>query len=172
MKLSPSSRAFLSHVHDVGVRCLLTGGHAVNVHGYTRPTHDLDLWLPRDLAVADEILGILRLHGMELPQLTAQQLVARDLVQIGSPPFSLLVDRGVIQIGHEPFEIELLLWVSELDFDDSYRRRSPAMLDGVPIDVVGLNDLLRCKRATAAEREVDATDAVHLADLAALASDR
>lgn len=59
----PDFREFLRLLHDVGVRYLLIGGYAVNIHGYARRTDDLDVWIACDPQNADAMRDALRRFG-------------------------------------------------------------------------------------------------------------
>ncbi len=133
-------RLFARHEVDY----LVIGGVAVQVHGHRRTTKDLDL-IPapapdnyRRLAAALEEAGA---HvrdaghgGAEIPAFDPDRLALAAIV----PP--LTTRHGEVHVindvkGAAPY--------------DAIRDRALALdLDGVPVTVVGLDDLIRMKRAT------------------------
>jgi len=46
-----------------GVDFILIGGYAVNIHGYVRTTHDMDLWIKPDNENKTRLLNVLLNKG-------------------------------------------------------------------------------------------------------------
>jgi hypothetical protein len=163
MKLSTDSQRFLALLNAVSVRYLLTGGHAVVYHGCRRDVNDLDVWVPREREVAEKLVQVLRTHGVNDQTLTPQMILAHDLVRIGRRPFAVRQEGDVLTIGASPFRTELLFWTSGGAFEDCYQRRVRAAIDGLDVNVIGLEDLIITK--TASKRTVDREDLKRLSEL-------
>ncbi len=63
----------------------------------------------------------------------------------------------VLQLGVEPNRIDLLTRIEPLEFGPAWSRREASTYGGVPIPVLGLDDLITAKRA--AGRAQDLLDA-------------
>ena len=70
---------------------------------------------------------------------------------------------NVIQLGYEPYRIDLLVDLKGIDFESCFERRSRIELDGVPINFLGLQDLIESKKN--AGRLQDLADAEQLTKL-------
>lgn len=127
------------------VEYLLVGGLAVALHGLPRFTKDADVWL-RD--TPDNIGRARRaLESFGAPQATRNGLTAA---------------RGldVVWMGHPPSRIDLMKAVPGGDFDRAWSSRRTVESGGVPITVVGRDELIRLKRRSG--RPQDLLDAANL----------
>jgi hypothetical protein len=114
-----------------GAEYLLVGGYAVNYHGYSRSTGDMDIWIARNEENA--------------------RRVARALQQFGflqaTPEIFCLPDQ-VIRMGVPPLRVEILTSISGVEFDQCFAVRETANLDGLAVPVIRLEDLINNKRAS------------------------
>jgi hypothetical protein len=129
--------------HDV--RYLLIGGYAVGFHGYPRATADMDIWVAIHPENAERIVAVLKAFGFDLPELTPQLF---------------LKEKQIIRMGVPPVKLELSTSISGVEFDSCYERRIVAELDGVEVNLIGLNDLKINKKASG--RSKDITDLENL----------
>ena len=70
------------------------------------------------------------------------------------------VEEQVIQLGVEPNRIDLMTSISGLTFDEAWASRVHAVFDGIEVDCIGRDALIRNKRA--AGRSKDVIDAEEL----------
>lgn len=149
--LPPDFKEFLALMNSRTVRYLLIGGYAVGHYGYPRNTGDIDLWIDIDPPGGDQpdnaekIAAVLAEFGFDVPGLSAD----------------LFREPGrVIRMGVPPFRIELLTTISGVTFGECHAARVDAVLDGVPVPLIGLEHLKANKRASGRPKD--------LADLAEL----
>ena len=71
----------------------------------------------------------------------------------------------MIQLGKEPHRIDLLTFLTGLDFDECIRRKFDAIYEGVPVAVIGREDLLKNKRATGRSKDMGDVEAFDAAEL-------
>jgi|CXWL01.1.fsa_nt_gi hypothetical protein len=138
------------------VRYLLVGGMAVNLHGAERMTMDIDLMvdldpenLPRFLAAA----RALSLKPANLP-VRIEQLCDPDTVRIWVEERHMLA----MQLRGPALEapsVDILLRTA-VAFEDAYLRRHAMTVEGVPVSVIAVRDLIALKEA--AGRKVDRSD--------------
>jgi hypothetical protein len=129
-------QAFLHH----GVRFLVVGAHALAAHGYPRATVDIDIWIDATVENADRVWSALADFGAPLDDLA----IAKD---------DLTKKDIVAQFGLPPSRIDILTGVSGLDFDSAWPRRTEAMLEGVRVPVLSLEDLITNKRASGRDKD-------------------
>ena len=133
MALSQDLKEFLRLLVEHEVVFMLVGAHAVAVHGYPRGTGDIAFWIRRDEANARKLLAALDAFGFGLPGLAVADLMDEN---------------AVIQLGRELHRIDLLTFLTGLDFDDCLPRALDVRYENLPLRVIGREDLLRNKRAT------------------------
>jgi predicted nucleotidyltransferase len=115
-----------------GVEAVLVGGYAVAFHGRPRATKDIDLVL----------------EGSP----TNLERAAQALARFGAPPVVVEAVRNqapedIVYLGQPPLRVDLLLAIDGVEPAGLVARAVPAELDGVPVLVIGLSDLITNKRA-------------------------
>lgn len=138
---------FLDALAAHGVEYMLVGGIAVGVHGHVRYTKDLDVWFRGSEENARRLLAALRDFGFST--------MTVPLAEFCKP-------RAMLVLGREPNAIELINFADGVDFDDCFPRRLTIPFAGTRVDVIGLDDLRRNKRAVG--RLQDLADIEHLSD--------
>jgi hypothetical protein len=131
---------FLSLLDAHRVEYLLIGGYAVAYHGYPRATVDLDVWIARTPDNAQRTVAALYEFGFTDPVLR--------------PALFLEQDR-IVRMGVPPFRIEIATTISGVEFDDCYRSRVDAVIDGVVVPVIDLANLRRNKQAAGRNKDLD-----------------
>jgi hypothetical protein len=121
------------------VRFLVVGAYALAVHGLPRATGDLDVWIDPTPANARRVYGALRDFGAPLENLREEDLTNPDLV---------------FQMGVAPVRIDVLMSITGVAFDEAWERRTDAVFEGVRFPVIGLDELVRNKRACARPRDL------------------
>ncbi len=138
-------RDLLEELNSQGVEYLVIGGHAVSAHGEPRMTKDLDVWV----------------------RSTPENAVAvfRALVRFGAPMQGMTPDdfsgqtNAMFQIGVIPHRIDILQRITAVEFDSAWDRRVEGLVDGrVPVFFIGLEDLIRNKRAAGRPRDLGDVD--------------
>ena len=143
--LNPDFRDMLSAFIAEDVEFLVVGAYALAAHGFPRATGDLDCWIRRSPVNADRVMRALAVFGAPLDEITGADLSAADLV---------------VQLGVEPGRIDLLTSIDGVEFDDAWPGRLMATIDGLQLPLIGLDDLVRTKRA--AGRDQDLADVARI----------
>jgi len=126
-------KEFLRLLNAHKVEYLLIGGYAVSYHGYPRATAVMDIWVGVHPANADRVVAALREFGFD----------PADLF-----PELFLRPWQIIRLGVPPLRIELATTISGVDFSECYAKRVEDTLDGIPINLIGLDDLKMNKKAS------------------------
>ena len=140
IRLPADFRDFLKLLNSHRVEYLLVGGYAVCYHGHYRNTADIDFWIAVHPENAAKLVRLIREFGFETPQLQE----------------SLFLQKGrIIRMGIEPMRIEILTEISGCDFADCYPHRIEASLDGLPVHVISLPDLIKNKVKAGRLKDLD-----------------
>lgn len=140
-------RDLLVELADAGAEFVVLGGHAVAFHGHPRATNDLDVLVRATPANAARVYRALAAFGAPLRSFAVTEA---DFAEYD----------GVLQVGLPPRRIDILNRADGITFDEAVGAGDGFDLEGRRVPVIGLEALLRNKRA--ARRPQD------LADLAAL----
>ncbi|HCM96568.1 MAG TPA: hypothetical protein DIS70_02310 [Anaerolineae bacterium] len=145
IRLPQDFKEFLKLLKEHDVRYLLIGGYAVGFHGYPRATADMNIWVEIDPENANKIVAVLKKFGFNLPELSPQLF---------------LQEKQIIRMGVPPVKLEICTSISGVEFEACYEKHIVAELDGVEVNLIGLNDLKVNKRASG--RSKDLTDLEYL----------
>jgi len=127
-------------LHSHRVEYLLVGGYAVCYHGYYRTTADMDLWIAVHRQNAAKMVPLIREFGFDVPELSE----------------ALFLQKGrIIRMGVEPVRIQVLTEISGCEFAECYSQKVEAMLDGVPVKIIGLADLIKNKLRSGRLKDLD-----------------
>lgn len=107
IELHHDFKEFLKLLNVKNVEYLLIGGFAVNLHGYSRLTQEIDVWVARHPENARRIVEALREFGFDVPELTEQLFLAPG---------------RIIRMGRAPVRIEISTTISGVQFDECRQR--------------------------------------------------
>lgn len=65
---------------------------------------------------------------------------------------------SIIQLGYPPLRIDLLTGIDGVQFDECYINRKTVHVDGIDIDFIGFNDLIKKKKASGRHRDLADTE--------------
>ncbi len=122
---------------------LIVGGYAVGIHGHPRYTGDLDIWLNPTLHNAQLILNSVNEFGF-----SAFKLSLEDFIKPGN----------VIQLGYPPLRIDLLTEIDGVTFKECFDNRKEVVIEGLQVNFIGYNDLLKNKKKSGRPRDIDDID--------------
>jgi predicted nucleotidyltransferase len=123
--------------HDV--RYLLIGGYAVGYHGYARATEDMDIWVAIHPDNAQKLVTTMKAFGLDDPNLTPELFLQKP---------------KIIRMGFPPLRLEITTSISGVEFDECYQARIMDELDGVEVNVVDLENLMKNKRASGRTKDI------------------
>jgi hypothetical protein len=133
MPLSKDLREFVECLNSNGVEYLVVGALAVSWHGYPRYSADIDFFISASPENAARVLRSIHQFGFGSLGLTVDDFTA---------------PARVIQLGQEPNRIDLMTSISGISFDEAWQTRVRGELDGIRVDFIGREALLRNKEAS------------------------
>ncbi len=145
MTLSKGWREFLELLNSRGVDYDIVGAQSLAFHGRLRHTGDLDILVRPTPENARLLLALLNQFGFEQSRFTETDFLQSD---------------QIIQLGRVPNRIDLLTSLTGVATDEAFDARVSAIIDGIPVFVLGKDALIRNKRAVGRPQD--------LADLSAL----
>lgn len=136
-------KELLQRLLEENVRFLIIGGYAAIAHGLTRATDDLDIWIDPTLDNARKVIRALESFEIDPEALTLDRIAdPYTFFRIGDDQgrkIDLMANSG----GDLPFP---QAWTNRVEMD----------FFGLRVPFVGLQDLLRIKRAVG--RHIDLAD--------------
>ena len=130
---------FLSLLISHRVKFLLIGGHAVAAHAEPRFTEDLDVFVEASVENAERLRSALEEFGFG-----AVLPAASELARSGK----------VWMLGRKPQRIDILTKISGVRFADAWANRVDVQFPGGVLFVIGRDDLIKNKRASAREKDL------------------
>jgi hypothetical protein len=137
--LNPDFRDMLFAFIAERVEFLIVGAYALSFHGLPRATGDLDFWIGRDGENAERVFRALQSFGAPTLDLTTSDLLTPDLV---------------LQIGIEPNRIDILTSIDGVEFDEAWKERVVASVDGLEVPILSVSHFIRNKRAVGRPRDL------------------
>jgi len=145
MIIEPDYMDMVTALTDENVRFLLVGGYAVGLHGYQRSTKDIDFWVSASEENAARLTKALEKFGAPMHDFSA-----KDFETKGTN----------FQIGVAPIRIDIITEIAGVEFEEAYRNMKIIEVDGHKIPVISIPDLIKNKRNTGRNRDLN--DAEHL----------
>jgi hypothetical protein len=127
---------------------LVVGAFAAIELGVPRYTGDLDFWIRRTPENAQKIVDVLNDFGFG---------------SLGLQASDFLEDGVMIQLGRAPSRLDILNFLTALDFEGAWARRRAGQLDGIEVSFLARDDLIANKKALG--RPKDLFDIQQLEDL-------
>lgn len=135
-------RDFIHALNRNQVRYILVGGYSVILHGYSRTTGDLDLWVERT-----------HKNYLKLKQ---------SFDEFGMPVFDMTEDNflhhpiwDVFTYGVPPVAIDLMISLEGFNFQEIYERSVTFKDEELEIRVIHKNDLIAAKQKAGRSKDLD-----------------
>ena len=145
MNLDEDLREFIELLNALKVRYIVVGAFAVAYHGYPRYTGDIDLFIERSSENAQAIVNALQQFGFG---------------DLGHSSEDFLQEDQVIQLGVAPNRVDLLTFLSGVDFEEAWATREQGEIAGLRVPIISKELLKRNKAASG--RSQDRADLEHL----------
>jgi hypothetical protein len=77
-------RDFLNALNKADVRYILVGGYSVVLHGYSRTTGDMDIWMERTSENYNRIIKAFQIFGMPLFDMTEFNFLSHPIWDVST----------------------------------------------------------------------------------------
>lgn len=118
----------------------MVGGYAVGIHGHPRYTGDLDIWLNPTEENASKIIKAVNQFGFSTVNFKTEDFTTPN---------------NVIQLGYPPLRIDLLTNIDGVTFSECYSNKKTVSIEGISINFIGYNDLIKNKKASGRNIDLD-----------------
>lgn len=124
------------------VRYIMVGGFAINLHGYSRATKDIDIWIDDTLENRKNLRKALKEQG------------SGDYEPIETMQFIPGWTNFQLNMG---FILDVMVQVkglNEIGFDECYKYAVVAEIETIPVKFLHYNHLITCKKAAGRPRDL------------------
>jgi len=137
--LNNDYKELLSIFNEEKVKFILVGAYAMAVHGYPRATMGIDIWVIGELKNSKAVMKALQRFGAPLSDVNSEDFQK---------------DNIIFQIGVFPRRIDILTSVDGLEFEEAYKHSIVVELEGVKLNVLSKEDLIRNKLASGRTKDL------------------
>ncbi len=132
-------REFFELLNDLSVEFLIIGGVAYNFYAPPRATKDIDIWVNPESDNCAKLIIAIANFGFPIGDLAVDD--------ISSNP-------RVMMLGRVPNRIDILTFPDGVVWSQAEPRSVHEQYDGVPVRVLGIDDLVLSKRAAGRPRDL------------------
>ena len=129
----------LKCLNKAGVDYILVGGWAVNMYGYIRATVDLDIWILADADNAKKVYAAVAEFGAPVSEMKPEEFAEYGMI---------------FQIGVAPCRVDIISKISGVSYVDAITTPVPKTIDGVPVRIISLEDLITNKKASGRAKDL------------------
>jgi hypothetical protein len=129
----------LNALNDSAADYLVIGAHAVAAYATPRATGDFDIWIRPTKDNAERVWAALDRFGAPRRKLAVKDLYTPD---------------NIYQIGVAPNRIDLVTSITGIDFDEAWESRNRPQINGISVNLISREHLLRNKRATGRPKDL------------------
>lgn len=135
-------RDFIRQFNSYNVRYVLVGGYSVILHGYSRTTGDMDIWVDRTPENYNRIQRAFLDFGMPVFDMTEENFLNH-------------ADWDVFTFGVPPSSIDIMIKVKGLNFDECYHNAVFFEEDGLQIRTIHINNLISAKKVSGRSKDLN-----------------
>ena len=139
-------------LNEKNVKYLVIGGAAVNLHGYVRVTHDLDLFIALDETNVKKFANTMRLLEfrpkipVEIEELGDSKKREKWIKEKNMKVFSL-VDIDTDDI------IDIMI-MDYLQFDESYKEKKVVKIKDMEVPIASIKDIIKLKEVAGRAKDI------------------
>lgn len=131
---------FLRALQAAKVRYVLVGGYSVILHGYSRTTGDLDIWVEKTAENYERLAQAFLQFGMPTFDMTSHNFLHNPALD-------------VFTFGRPPVAIDIITQLKGLAFAEAYAAATDTEVDGVTVRLIHYQHLVLAKQAAGRPRD-------------------
>lgn len=128
----------LSLLNEYKVKYVIIGASAMPIHGYSRHTHDIDIFIEATPENAKKTIGALKRFGYDLSDLTEEEILNKKI----------LLRQYIVETDIHPF-------VTGTTWEKVWKSKVTDKFEGVPTYFASLDELIKMKKAAGRGRDLD-----------------
>ena len=132
------TQSLLKSLKDHKVKFVVIGATAFPVHGYSRATLDIDIFINPERPNAEKTLAALKAFGYDVTDLTADELLANKI----------LIRQYLVETDIHPF-------VKGVSFDRVWKNKVKAKYGNIFVWFASLDDLIKMKQAAGRPKDIE-----------------
>lgn len=133
---------FIVALNKNEVEYIIVGGYSVILHGYSRTTGDLDVWVNKTIDNYYKLVSAFQSFGLSLFDMNKDNFLFNPMI-------------NVFSFGRPPVSIDILTEVSGLKFSACYKKATFMDIDGLSVRVIDIRDLRNAKKASGRPKDLD-----------------
>jgi hypothetical protein len=132
---NPDFQDFIRELNIADVNYMLVGGYSVILHGYSRTTGDLDVWIEPTKSNFQKMQVAFQRFGLPTNEISEADFLNTD-------------EKGVYTFGRPPVSIDILTKVKGLDFQNAFARSEWFEIEeNLNVRAIRLDDLISSKKS-------------------------
>ena len=135
-------RDFIAALNYQEVEYILVGGYSVILHGYSRTTGDLDIWVNKTAQNYNRLKTAFHYFGMPVFDMTKINFLENN-------------NLNVFSFGRSPVSIDVMTEVKGLDFKETYKESNLIEVEGLPIRLIPFDFLIMAKKSAGRSKDLD-----------------
>lgn len=141
MEISEDYKDLFRILNKYKVKYMIVGAYATIYYAEPRYTKDIDVWIKNDIENAKKVYEALKEFGAPIKDISMNDFTNKNTVY---------------QIGVAPIRVDIMTGLPGVKFENAWINRKKTKYDNIPINIVGLKDLIKSKRkANRAQDKLD-----------------
>jgi predicted nucleotidyltransferase len=136
---------FIEALNRADVKYVLVGGYSVILHGYSRTTGDMDIWVEKSVHNYQALINAFQIFGMPIFDMTASNFLHNPKLD-------------VFTFGRPPVAIDIITQIKGLVFEETYRTAIDYEIDDntkLSVKLIHLQNLIQAKQAAGRARDIN-----------------
>ncbi|MEI6596333.1 MAG: nucleotidyltransferase [Bacteroidota bacterium] len=135
---------FIKAFNEAKVDYILVGGYSVILHGHSRSTGDMDIWVRKSEENYQKIETAFNIFRMPMFDMTPERFMSSE--------------NDVFTFGRSPVAIDLITELKGLSFNEAFNNSTLVQVENIEVRLIQLKDLINAKKASARPRDIDDID--------------
>ena len=133
---------FINALNTFEVEYILIGGYSVILHGYSRTTGDLDIWVNKTEVNYRKMEKAFNLFGIPADAIGINRFLNHN-------------EYDVFSFGRSPVSIDIVTEIQGVEFEEAYKAIEKIDVQGLEVNLIHINHLKQTKKATGRFKDLD-----------------
>ncbi|MCS7019731.1 MAG: DUF6036 family nucleotidyltransferase [Cytophagales bacterium] len=140
---NPDFQDFIQSLNTSDVEYILVGGYSVILHGYSRTTGDMDIWVHATPENYRKLVHAFMNFGM-------------PIFDMSETKFLQVSDYDVFTFGRPPVSIDIITQIKGLQFNEAFQSAIWVEIEeNLRVRTLHLSDLIKAKQASGRNKDKD-----------------